>query len=91
MTPGAKLAALRLSKRITQDELVNEINGRYGLHINRNQLAKWETDANQFGWEVAMAICRYFTCTLDELIFPSKRPGTLKKGKPAKKVSVPVL
>lgn len=81
MTPGEKITALRNLKGFTQEELTEQLNKRFSLDINRNQLAKWETDSNQFSWEVGKAYCRFFGCTLDELIFDTKMPESLKRQK----------
>lgn len=67
MTFGTRLKALRSEKNLTQSELVNEINQKYGTKINAAMWSKWENDKDTPSMDNVRILALYFDTTLDYL------------------------
>lgn len=67
MTFGTRLKALRSEKNLTQSELVNEINQKYGTKINASMWSKWENDKDTPSMDNVRILALYFDTTLDYL------------------------
>lgn len=81
MTLGEKLTALRIRKRLTQEEIVEVLNKRYNLQLKRAQYSKWETDENPVSVDLVKVFCRYYHITADSLIFDEKKIEGISKVK----------
>jgi len=62
MTIGSKIAALRAKAGLTQEELADI------LHVSRQAVQKWESDATRPELDKLVAIAGYFNVTLDGLV-----------------------
>jgi transcriptional regulator with XRE-family HTH domain len=66
MSFGQNLQFLRkMHKGMTQEELAEK------MSVSRQTVSKWEMDTSFPEMEKAMALCKIFTCTLDELMLGS--------------------
>jgi len=62
MTIGERLYNLRKDKKISQEELANELN------VSRQTISKWETGESTPDFDKIVPLCEYFNITSDELL-----------------------
>ena len=62
MSLGKNLQFLRKMKRITQEELADQ------LKVSRQTVSKWELDAAYPEIDKLIELCRLFSCTMDQLV-----------------------
>lgn len=62
MTFGEKLKKLRISNKLTQEELADKI------FVTRTAISKWETDKGFPNMESLKMLCKVFTISMDMLI-----------------------
>lgn len=65
---GGKLKALRTLNKLSQEKVVNELNKRYGLSLNKGMFSKWENNKVEPRIDVIRSISSYFNVSLDYLI-----------------------
>lgn len=62
MTTGQKITLLRKQKGLSQDRLADE------LSVSRQTISKWERDFALIDTEHAVALCKFFGVSLDDLL-----------------------
>lgn len=65
---GKKLKELRKSKNLTQEELVSQMNKRYGTSFNKGMISKWENDREDPRIDSVRYLADFFEVSLDELL-----------------------
>lgn len=68
ITFGTKLKELRTANKLSQEGVVNVLNERYGLSLNKGMFSKWENDKVEPRMDVLRSISSYFNVSLDYLI-----------------------
>lgn len=68
---GGKIYALRMAKRMTQEQLAMVLN------ISPAAVSKWECNQSIPGIEMLWALADFFDCSIDELV--GRPPGKLKR------------
>lgn len=74
---GKKLKELRKAKGLTQQELVDTVNSKYGTAINRTTISKWENGTQEAGMSFVLIFADFFGVSLDYI------NGDEKKSTPA--------
>ena len=62
MSFGEKLTQLRKERRMSQEDLANNLN------VSRQAVSKWESNNSYPETDKIIAICKLFNCSMDELI-----------------------
>lgn len=62
---GNKLRELRKSKGLTQQELVDIVNAKYGTAINRTTISKWENGTQEASMSFVVIFADFFGVSLD--------------------------
>ena len=62
---GSKLRELRKSKELTQQELVDIVNAKYGTAINRTTISKWENGTQEASMSFVVIFADFFGVSLD--------------------------
>lgn len=62
---GKKLKELRKAKGLTQQELVDTVNSKYGTAINRTTISKWENGTQEAGMSFVLIFADFFGVSLD--------------------------
>ena len=65
---GERLKTLRTNRGLSQDDLCNELNTRYGTSINKSMISKWENNKEEPRMEYARKLVNYFNVSLDYLL-----------------------
>ncbi len=65
---GSRLKSLRTEAKLTQEELVNQINSTFDLKINKGMVSKWESDKVEPRVNVVIALASVFHVSLDFLL-----------------------
>lgn len=65
---GGRLKSLRKEAKLTQEELVRQINEKFDLNINKGMLSKWESDKVEPRMNIIRAFTLYFDINLDDLL-----------------------
>ena len=65
---GDILIKLRKEQQLTMDMLVEDMNYKYGLNINKSMVSRWERNENDPSLEMAIYLAQYFNVSLDYLI-----------------------
>jgi transcriptional regulator with XRE-family HTH domain len=79
-TFGQKLAALRLSKNLSQVDLATVLNKKFkNLNTTRDQIAQWETDKNYPRHQAFFALMGFFNVTYEQLMMPKKSAKQIRK------------
>lgn len=76
-TFGKKLRELRKAKGLTQQELVDTVNTKYGTAINRTTISKWENGTQEASMSFVLIFADFFGVSLDYI------NGDEKKSVPA--------
>jgi transcriptional regulator with XRE-family HTH domain len=88
MTIGEKLQALRYNKHLSQEELVETLQKKYGVEIARDNYAKKENDSRPLLIEEIKAFCKFYKISADDLIFEERKIGNLKSMKHIRRVDL---
>lgn len=65
---GDKLKKLRNEKKLSQGQLADELNAKFGSSVNKSMISKWENDKEEPRMESIRNIVSFFNITLDYLI-----------------------
>ncbi|GEC92687.1 helix-turn-helix domain-containing protein [Brevibacillus brevis] len=65
---GDKVKELRIGRRLSQDELAEKLNERFGSAINKSMISKWENNLSEPKLETARMIALFFNESLDDLL-----------------------
>lgn len=65
---GSKLKELRKSLGLTQEELAEIINKKYGTSISKGMISKWENDKEEPRMDSMRYLVDFFNASLDELL-----------------------
>lgn len=65
---GKKLKELRKAKGLTQQELVDTVNSKYGTAINRTTISKWENGTQEAGMGFVLIFADFFGVSLDYIM-----------------------
>ncbi|MCB2291666.1 helix-turn-helix domain-containing protein [Clostridium sp. CS001] len=67
-TFGARFKSIRLSKNLTQEQLVNEFNGRYGYAFTKTTISQYENNKRIPEMNAIRSFVEYFNVSLDYLL-----------------------
>ena len=67
-TFGRRLFLLRVGSGLSQQKVADGINAATGKHINKSMISRWENNAGLPTVENAVALARFFGCTLEYLV-----------------------
>lgn len=89
---GDILIGLRNERQLTMDMLVEDINYKYDMKINKSMVSRWERNENDPSLEMAVVLAKYYNVSLDYLIGLTdvKTPARLLASA-SKKQSEPLL
>ena len=62
---GERLKKLRKEKGLTQGQLVDMVNQKYGTAINRTTISKWENGTQETSMSFVVMFADFFNVTLD--------------------------
>lgn len=62
---GERLKKLRKENGLTQSELVEKVNEKYGTAINRTTISKWENGTQEASMSFVVALANFFQVSLD--------------------------
>lgn len=79
-TFGKKLRELRKAKGLTQQELVDTVNTKYGTAINRTTISKWENGTQESGMSFVLIFADFFGVSLDYINGDEKKVSPLPQG-----------
>ena len=65
---GSILTSLRNERQLTMDMLVEDINYKYDMKINKSMVSRWERNENDPSLEMAVILAKYYNVSLDYLI-----------------------
>lgn len=65
---GDILIKLRKESQLTMDMLVEDINYKYGVQVNKSMISRWERNENDPSLEMAIILAKYYNVSLDYLI-----------------------
>ena len=65
---GKKLKELRKAKGLTQQELVDTVNSKYGTAINRTTISKWENGTQEASMSFVLIFADFFGVSLDYIM-----------------------
>ncbi len=65
---GTILKNLRLERKLTLDELANDLNNRYNLKLNKGMISKWEAGKIEPRFEFIKCYAEYFDVSIDYLL-----------------------
>ena len=90
---GDILIKLRKESQLTMDMLVEDINYKYGVQVNKSMISRWERNENDPSLEMAIILAKYYNVSLDYLIGLTdvKTPARLLASANKKKSEEPVL
>lgn len=77
---GKKLKELRKAKGLTQQELVDTVNSKYGTAINRTTISKWENGTQEAGMSFVLIFADFFGVSLDYINGDEKKAPPLLQG-----------
>ena len=77
MTLGERIAALRQSRRLSQDELAARVG------VTRQSVSKWENDASVPDLDRLLQLSQLFGVTIDELVKGGTLPDSAAEPEPA--------
>ena len=63
-TLGKRLFLLRIARRLSQQKVADGINAATGKRINKSMISRWENDRDLPTVDNAIALARFFGCTL---------------------------
>jgi transcriptional regulator with XRE-family HTH domain len=65
---GERLRELRMIRGLSQEDLADKLNARFGSSINKGMISKWENDKEEPRMEAVRNISVFFNVALDELM-----------------------
>lgn len=65
---GSTLKKLRISKKLTQSELAEKLNEKYGTKLNKGMISKWENNKEEPRMDSIRCIVNFFNVSLDEML-----------------------
>ena len=65
---GNNLKKLRKKRGLTQQDLYNDLNKKYGTMINNSMISRWENNENTPHINYIVYIADYFNISIDELV-----------------------
>lgn len=65
---GTILTELRNERQLTMDMLVEDINYKYDMKLNKSMVSRWERNENDPSLEMAVVLAKYYNVSLDYLI-----------------------
>lgn len=77
---GKKLKELRKAKGLTQQELVDTVNSKYGTAINRTTISKWENGTQEAGMSFVLIFADFFGVSLDYINGDEKKSAPASAG-----------
>ena len=60
--------SLRNERQLTMDMLVEDINYKYDMKLNKSMVSRWERNENDPSLEMAVVLAKYYNVSLDYLI-----------------------
>lgn len=90
---GSILTSLRNERQLTMDMLVEDINYKYDMKINKSMVSRWERNENDPSLEMAVILAKYYNVSLDYLIGLTdvKTPARLLASASKKQNDEPVI
>jgi len=67
-TLGEKIKELRTKQGLSQEELADKLNAKFGTTINKGMISKWENNIGEPRLETARILALFFNVSLDELL-----------------------
>ncbi|MBZ9633711.1 helix-turn-helix domain-containing protein [Clostridium sp. FP1] len=67
-TFGERFKSIRLSKNLTQEQLVDEVNGRYGYAFTKTTISQYENNKRIPEMNAIRRFAEYFNVSLDYLL-----------------------
>lgn len=67
-TTGKIIKELRLSRGLSQDELAENLNLRFGSSVNKGMVSKWENEISEPRLDAVRQLSEFFHVSLDYLI-----------------------
>lgn len=67
-TFGERFKSIRLSKNLTQEQLINEFNKRYGYAFTKGTISQYENNRRAPGMTVIKKFVEYFNVSIDYLL-----------------------
>lgn len=74
---GVKLKKLRQERGLSQLELCNELNKRFGTSVNKSMISKWENDREEPRLDYARKLVEFYGTSLDYLLGLDNRVNTI--------------
>lgn len=65
---GDILKTLRLEKKLTQEELSNELNRIYNINLNKGMISKWESNKSEPIFKYVKLFSNYYNVSVDYLL-----------------------
>jgi transcriptional regulator with XRE-family HTH domain len=65
---GERFKSIRLSKNLTQEQLVDEVNGRYGYAFTKTTISQYENNKRIPEMKAIMSFAEYFNVSIDYLL-----------------------
>lgn len=65
---GEKIKELRTKQGLSQEELADKLNAKFGTTINKGMISKWENNIGEPRLETARILALFFNVSLDELL-----------------------
>jgi len=65
---GEKIKELRTKQGLSQEELADKLNARFGTTINKGMISKWENNIGEPRLDTARILALFFNISLDELL-----------------------
>lgn len=65
---GKRLKELRQERDLTMEMLVEDINAKYNVKMNRSLISRWESETSEPSLNYGKIICEYFNVSLDYMI-----------------------
>jgi len=72
---GETIKKLRIDRGLSQDELADILNDRFGSTINKGMISKWENDLGEPRLETVRILALFFKVKLDDLFGISHDDG----------------
>ncbi|MBB6713893.1 helix-turn-helix domain-containing protein [Clostridium gasigenes] len=67
-TFGERFKSIRLSKNLTQEQLINEFNDKYGYAFTKGTISQYENNRRTPGMTVIKQFVDYFNVSIDYLL-----------------------
>lgn len=74
-TTGNIIRELRLKKRLSQEELAEGLNHRFGSSVNKGMVSKWENEISEPRLDAVRQLSEFFHVSVDYLIGSLEHPS----------------